>query len=198
MKKEKVKTEVRWEYDPESERLSLFENDKPRGGFKGKCAARQLEDLLESGVEISITNRNNGMEKSKKIQRLRAIWISQGIDNHRASILEGYGVSSTADLTVPQLDELIRNYSAEYHKPASEHTRNLRSSILTLLTRLGVYTTQEDWASVNQFMMDKRIAGKLMYQCTDDELRILKRKLHSILHKQEEDAKDEKRFMRLN
>ena len=196
MKKEKTK--VRYEFDPGSERLSIFDGDKNLGGFIGKGATREFLEALEKGAEVSITNRNNAMEKSKKIQRLRAIWISQGIDNHRASILEGYGVSSTADLTGQQLDELIRNYSAEYHKPASEHTRNLRSSILTLLTRLGVYTTQEDWASVNQFMMDKRIAGKLMYQCTDDELRILKRKLHSILHKQEEDAKDEKRFMRLN
>jgi len=198
MKTKKEKTKVRYEFDPEADRLAIFDGDKNVGGFIGKGATREFLEALEKGAEVSITNRNNAMEKSKKIQRLRAIWIRQGIDNHRASILEGYGVSSTADLTGQQLDELIRNYSAEYHKPASEHTRNLRSSILTLLTRLGVYTTQEDWASVNQFMMDKRIAGKLMYQCTDDELRILKRKLHSILHKQEEDAKDEKRFMRLN
>ena len=189
---------LRYEFDPEADRLAIFDGDKNLGGFIGKGATREFLEALEKGAEVSITNRNNGMEKSKKVQRLRAIWISQGIDNHRESILEGYGVSSTADLNVAQLDELIRQYSAEYHKPASEDTRNLRSSILTLLTRLGVYNTSDDWAAVNQFLMDKRIAGKLMYQCTDDELRILKRKLHTIIRKTEQDAKDEKRFMRLN
>jgi hypothetical protein len=189
---------LRYEFDPEADRLAIFDGDKNLGGFIGKGATREFLEALEKGAEVSITNRNNGMEKSKKVQRLRAIWISQGIDNHRESILEGYGVSSTADLNVAQLDELIRQYSAEYHKPASEDTRNLRSSILTLLTRLGVYNTSDDWAAVNQFLMDKRIAGKLMYQCTDDELRILKRKLHNIIRKTEADAKDEKRFMRLN
>ena len=189
---------LRYEFDPEADRLAIFDGDKNLGGFIGKGATREFLEALEKGAEVSITNRNNGMEKSKKVQRLRAIWISQGIDNHREAILEGYGVSSTADLNVAQLDELIRQYSAEYHKSASEDTRNLRSSILTLLTRLGVYNTSDDWAAVNQFMMDKRIAGKLMYQCTDDELRILKRKLHNIIRKTEADAKDEKRFMRLN
>jgi hypothetical protein len=189
---------LRYEFDPEADRLAIFDGDKNLGGFIGKGATREFLEALEKGAEVSITNRNNGMEKSKKVQRLRAIWISQGIDNHRESILEGYGVSSTADLNVAQLDELIRQYSAEYHKPASEDTRNLRSSILTLLTRLGVYNTSDDWAAVNQFLMDKRIAGKLMYQCTDDELRILKRKLHNIIRKTEADAKDEKRLMRLN
>jgi hypothetical protein len=194
-----VKTKkLRYEFDPEADRLAIFDGDKNLGGFIGKSATREFLEALERGAEISITNRNNGMEKSKKVQRLRAIWISQGIDNHRESILEGYGVTSTADLNVAQLDELIRQYSAEYHKPASEDTRNLRSSILTLLTRLGVYNTSDDWAAVNQFMMDKRIAGKLMYQCTDDELRILKRKLHNIVRKTEEDLKQEKRSMRLN
>ena len=189
---------LRYEFDPEADRLAIFDGDKNLGGFIGKGATREFLEALEKGAEVSITNRNNGMEKSKKVQRLRAIWISQGIDNHREAILEGYGVSSTADLNVAQLDELIRQYSAEYHKPASEDTRNLRSSILTLLTRLGVYNTSDDWAAVNQFLMDKRIAGKLMYQCTDDELRNLKRKLHNIIRKTEADAKDEKRFMRLN
>ena len=189
---------LRYEFDPEADRLAIFDGDKNLGGFIGKSATREFLEALERGAEISITNRNNGMEKSKKVQRLRAIWISQGIDNHRESILEGYGVTSTADLNVAQLDELIRQYSAEYHKPASEDTRNLRSSILTLLTRLGVYNTSDDWAAVNQFMMDKRIAGKLMYQCTDDELRIMKRKLHNIVRKTEEDLKQEKRSMRLN
>jgi hypothetical protein len=189
---------LRYEFDPEADRLAIFDGDKNLGGFIGKGATREFMNALEKGAEVSITNRNNAMEKSKKVQRLRAIWISQGIDNHRESILEGYGVTSTADLNVAQLDELIRQYSAEYHKPASEDTRNLRSSILTLLTRLGVYNTSDDWAAVNQFLMDKRIAGKLMYQCTDDELRILKRKLHNIVRKNEEDLKQEKRSMRLN
>jgi hypothetical protein len=193
---------LRYEFDPEADRLAIFDGDKNLGGFIGKGATREFLEALERGAEVSITNRNNAMEKSKKVQRLRAIWISQGIDNHRESILEGYGVTSTADLNVAQLDELIRQYSTDpdsYRgKPASEDTRNLRSSILTLLTRLGVYTTQDDWDRVNQYLLDKRIAGKLMYQCTDDELRILKRKLHNIVRKNEEDLKQEKRSMRLN
>lgn len=189
---------LRYEFDPEADRLAIFDGEKNLGGFIGKGATREFLEALERGAEVSITNRNNAMEKSKKVQRLRAIWISQGIDNHREAILEGYGVTSTAELNVAQLDELIAQYSAANQRPVSDEVRRLRSNVLTLLNRYGVYNTNDDWVRVNQFLMQPRIAGKLLYLMTEPELKTLLRKLHSMIDKRQKVVENEKRSAFLN
>ncbi len=110
-----------------------------------------------------------------------------------------YGVTSTADLNVGQLDELIRKYSADYNKPATDEIRKLRSQVMILLGRIGVYQNENDWYKVNRYLMDKRIAGKLLYQMKDEsELQALIRKLRAIADKKEEQEIEEFRKAQLN
>jgi len=189
---------LRYEFDPEADRLAIFDGDKNLGGFIGKGATREFLEALEKGAEVSIINRNNGMEKSKKVQRLRAIWISQGIDKFRGAILENYGVDSTAKLNLEQLDELIKQYSAANNHPVSETVRKLRSFVLTQLNVIGIYNTADDWAAVNAYLMDKRICGKLLYLLTESELKNLVRKLHSIATKKVLVDEYKEKFSRLN
>jgi len=193
-----------YRYDPEKERLAIMDGERNMGGFTGGYATRELMRLLGSSTGsdtdpvIEFTTMKTEAERKQKIQRLRAIWISQGIDQHREVILDNYGVKSTADLSHDQLDELITQYSAANNRPVSDEVRRLRSNVLTLLNKYGVYTTNDDWARVNQFLMNSRIAGKLLYLMTADELKKLTRKLHSMISKRDEKMDEEKRRMWMN
>jgi len=171
-------------YDPQANSLTFYEGGKARGGFKGRIAERKLAELILNEADIIITDMDTKNSRSLKIRRLRALWINQGIDKHRDAILEPYGVSSTADLSEAQLEELLADYSHKNHKPVDERTRIMRSEVLTILNKLGIYQTNGDWAKVNEYLLDKRIAGKVLYQLNMNELPNLIRKLRSILDKQ--------------
>lgn len=191
----KATDKITYLFDPDAQRLNITINGKPAGGFTGAAAERQFERLLETGADITITDMSDS-RKNAKVRRLRAIWIKQGIDDYRGAILESYGVESTADLNLQQLDELIDQYSNQ--APASEHVRRQRSIILDLLTKLGVYKDKGDWEAVNAYLMQSRIAGKLLYQMSSDELNALQFKLRAILAKQEVSEKETNRLKLLN
>ncbi|KAF5033137.1 hypothetical protein DSECCO2_609960 [anaerobic digester metagenome] len=134
--------------------------------------------------------------KNARVRRLRAMWVKQGIDQYRDAILQEYGVSSTADLNLQQLDELIDRFSNKTE--VTTHTRTLRSDVMVTLDRLGVYVDNGDWQRVNAFLMQPRIAGKLLYQMSDDELLALNRKLRAMLAKKAEQDTEINRLKLLN
>lgn len=171
-----------YEYDPNALVLNIMKNGKQFGGFIGQPAEQQFKRLLDSGADITITNMSESIRKAK-VRRLRAIWVKQGIDQYRDSILSQYGVESTSELDIQQLNELIDQYSNQ--APASEHVRRQRAALLALLNKLGIYTTNGDWAAVNAYLMNPRIAGKLMFNMSSDEMNVLEKKLRSILTKKE-------------
>jgi len=170
-----------YEYDPNALVLNIMKNGKQFGGFIGQPAEQQFKRLLDSGADITITNMSESIRKAK-VRRLRAIWNKQGIDQYRDSILSQYGVESTSELNIQQLDELIDQYSNQ--APASEHVRRQRSIILDLLNKMGIYKDNGDWNAVNAYLMQPRISGKLMYQMSSDELNVLQQKLRAIIAKQ--------------
>ena len=173
---------ITYTYDPAVRRLIAFADGKPRGGgFAGPDAEARYHALLMSGADITLTDMQSKSEHAFKVRKIRAIWIKLGVDQYRESIIEKYRVSSTADLTAEQLDELIAFWSAEANKAGSDRVRGMRSEIMVQLNRLGVYATSTDWSRVNAFLLDKRIAGKLLYQCSEEELVALRRKLYAIL-----------------
>lgn len=61
-------------------------------------------------------------------------------------------------------------------------TKRLRSSILHRLQKFGVDTT--DWPSVNKFLESPKIAGKRLYNMSNEEMEALIPKLESMLNKQ--------------
>ncbi len=66
---------------------------------------------------------------------------------------------------------------------ASSEVRKQRSVVLTILTKMGIYVDSSSWSSVNDYLMDSRIAGKLLYEMDETELKALQIKLRSILWK---------------
>lgn len=109
-------------------------------------------------------------------------------------MLAGYGVESTKDLTNDQLDELIERLNDMQRKRKGEvpkAVRRQRSVILTILNKMGIYADNGDWSRVNAFLMQPRIAGKLLYEMNSDELLALARKLRVIQRKQDENRQQE-------
>ena len=75
-------------------------------------------------------------------------------------------------------------------------TKKLRSAILHRLQKHGVDTTQ--WANVNSFMENPRIAGKRLYDMSDDEMRAFIPKMESILAKDTQYNREIERQAQLN
>jgi hypothetical protein len=192
------KNELSYTYDPVNERLTITDGGRNMGGFVGRMATKQWLKLLQQGKDITLKDMDREPERKQKVKRLRALWIAQGIDNYREAIMEPYGVTSTADLTLDQLDALIGIYTSEAQKPVTETTRKLRSQVLTLLQKLGVYATNDDWHSVNRYLINPRIAGKLLYQMNDNEMKALTRKLRAIIAKEREKLEYELKLSMMN
>ena len=129
------------------------------------------------------------MSKTKKIARFHVLLSNLNLRAQKLSILYGFGVDSTKELTEEQLDQAIdrlveieRGKTKE--KPAD--IRKLRSQVLNHLTKLRIYQDDGDWDRVNSFLMKPRIAGKLLYEMNIDELKALTRKLYAMRRKIDE------------
>ena len=70
----------------------------------------------------------------------------------------------------------------EATEPSREELRRWRSSALLRIGRLGI-STIDNWDEVNAFVSSPKIAGKVFYDLTVQELRTLVRKLEAIERK---------------
>lgn len=116
-----------------------------------------------------------------------------GILNNKSDLLAGYGADSTMELTESELDELIyrlKQMQVGKYEP-SDDMRKWRSNVLAAINAIGVYNDNGDWQRVNAFLMDSRIAGKMLYEMTVPELKALHRKLLAIKRKQKPISKIE-------
>lgn len=128
--------------------------------------------------------------KEKRVLVHKLLW-KLGASNNKASFLKKYGVASTIDLNDNEIDHLIQRLqnSVDNRYNSSKELRYWRSCVLSLLNRCGVYITNNDWDHVNNFMLDSRICGKLLYELNVDELKALCPKLRNIAAKKEKQDK---------
>lgn len=94
------------------------------------------------------------------------------------------------------IDYMTYMVGTGHGKNASQEVKKYRSAVLKRLQQYGIDTT--DWSRVNQFLSQKRIAGKRLYEMNVDEMKALVKKLESILRKNEEEAAEEHRLSLLN
>lgn len=135
--------------------------------------------------------------RTKLYNRFHALLHKLGIMENKGDILSGYGVESTTDLTDVQLLELISRLADMVHEREAtdnKKKREWRSNCLTVLTSLGVYTDKNSWPRVNHYLLDERIAGKLLYEMSVEELKELHRKLLAINEKHKKSVANEKRL----
>jgi len=127
------------------------------------------------------------MDKKLKIKTFHGLLARTGLMSYKEDMLASYGVESTLDLELWELDELINKLRQQESEQKREHDaelRNLRSTILTILQRMGIYQDNGSWERVNKYLMNPRISGKVLYRHTADEMRELIRKLRTIERKQ--------------
>ncbi|SDC53661.1 hypothetical protein [Williamwhitmania taraxaci] len=96
--------------------------------------------------------------------------------------------TSLQELSDKEYSELVRwmaNQVGRFNKtkPITEAEREQRSLVLKLLNKLGVHTINDDWSAVNIFLLDPKIAGRLLYELDEQDLGVLIRKLNSIIDK---------------
>lgn len=185
-----------YQYNPQDNVLVLLWDGVPSRTFEGSMAEKRFMDLLGSGFTIEIIDTD--MNKKAKIRQLRALWIKQGCDQYRDSIIAPFGVTSTADLKEEDLDRLINTFSHDRKSDVPQDVREQRSLVLKLLTEMGIYHNDGDWKPVNEFLMEKKIVGKVLYQLSLEDLKKLVAKLRSIKDKYRAKDKEIHRLMNSN
>lgn len=130
-----------------------------------------------------------------KIKRIHALLANTGLMHSKHDILHhSYGVESTTQLTLEQMDHFIDRLQSLQgkRKQASDDIRRARSVVLRILSRMGIMDSQDpsiqyvptDWKRVNAYLSDSRICGKLLYECNLQELKALAEKLRMIERKE--------------
>jgi len=132
------------------------------------------------------------MDTKQKIRVFHALLAKCGALENKRAIIAAYGVESTKDLNPAQLDELIKRFGeiANSRNYTPNIIRQWRSYVLNELNKCGIYTDNSDWSRVNAFLMNKRIAGKMLYELNIDELKALHKKLKIIAAKKEQERKN--------
>lgn len=131
------------------------------------------------------------MATVKQIQRLHMLYRKRGMDNDAKKAmlydLTDGRTNTSKELTYKEALYLMGYLNGSIAEaPLSGGERELksrRSAVLKRIQLLGVNTTS--WDNVNEFCLDKRIAGKVFYELNIDELKGLVPKLEAIIKKEE-------------
>jgi hypothetical protein len=120
------------------------------------------------------------------MRKFHALLRETEMESYRKDIIEGYGVESARDLTDDDLKHAVDHLTQIKASALNYQLRKLRSVVLTLLQKLGIYSTNNDWTAVNNYLLSPRIAGKMLFELNETQLEALIIKLNSILAKHKE------------
>lgn len=109
----------------------------------------------------------------------------------------GLRTYSLREMTKGEYNTMIRHMeNVIERKPNERVIKKLRSGILHRLQKHGVDTTS--WDAVNRFLLNPRVAGKLLFEMNVEEMRALTGKLEAILEKDKKRQQDINRLVALN
>lgn len=121
---------------------------------------------------------------------------------HKADVLSPYGVERIRDLDARQLDHLIDGLmKLQKERPRKEidpDIRSARSVVLNLLDDLGIKAKNGNWAVVNEYLKNPRIAGKVLYEMNLQELKKCAQALRVVKRWKEIKIEDDNRKARDN
>lgn len=126
--------------------------------------------------------------RNKKLQHLHRILLKLNAVDCKKDILSQYHVKSSTELSDNDLNAFIARLDkgAENRYTNCPEVKRWRSNALVHLNKYGKYVTNNDWSQVNEFLLDKRIAGKLLYEMNLVELKALVKKLYQMTEKKQE------------
>lgn len=117
-----------------------------------------------------------------KRRRFNALLHVTMMAHAKPYILDSYGVESTTELHESDLDNEIRileNQLRQKKEDADKDVRTWRHKCLRVIGSCDIDT--QDWNNVNEFLMQPRLGGKVLYDYdTVEELKNLHRKLNAI------------------
>lgn len=132
---------------------------------------------------------------------MHALLNEVGIMESKSSLLEGYGVEHTTELTDQDLVHLVDRLTNMKHKKESfqdADKKRWRSNLLSLLNKYGLYVTNDDWTQVNAFLLNKKIGGKILYEMNVEELQSTCLRLRIILSKRQQIMQHNDQLAKLN
>lgn len=113
---------------------------------------------------------HNSLIAKRKL--LATIMVERGLMEHKESILSPYGVDRIRDLNADQLDALIDGLKpVERKTDTPKAVRDARSVVLSILDDIGIKPKKGNWDNVNQYLLQPRVAGKVLYNMTLEELK---------------------------
>lgn len=87
-----------------------------------------------------------------------------------------------SEMTMTEFHEMCDAIEGRFNKTTYEQQlKKARSSVLLRIGRLGINTI-DNWDEVNAFLLSPKIAGKLLYEMSLQELKALVKKLEAISH----------------
>lgn len=140
------------------------------------------------------------MLDKQRIRRIHGALSGAKLMQYKQDWLSNYGVSSTKELTAAQADDMIQRLNEipkKQKENAAKAFRSARSACLVQINKLGIYMDNGDWSKVNEFLLQPRIAGKLLFEMNLDELKALKNKLYAMVKKRQA-ADDEIKYKETN
>lgn len=138
---------------------------------------------------------------SKKRQLAGALLSERGLTAQKEAVLSRYGVSRIRDLDGPQIDHLIdglRQLPEVHRREAAPEIRKARSTVLNLLDDLGIKAKNGNWKPVNDYLMQPRIAGKVLYDMTAEDLKATAKRLRVVIKKRRAENEERERLAREN
>lgn len=126
-------------------------------------------------------------ERIAKVRRINTLMSACRLIPNRADVLSLWNAESYDEMTDAQIVAL-QAFMETAHRtkttPAPAAIRQLRSQALSLMNRIGLYASPDDWTKVNRFLLQRRIGGRLLYMLDAPDLQALIRKLRAIGAKQ--------------
>ena len=141
------------------------------------------------------------MERNLLYRKMHVLLKEIGIESSKPFLLEGYGVEHTNELSDQDLQHLVgrlikmKNEKNSFQDAEKKHWRSV---LLSLLNKYEIYVTNNDWSMVNQFLLQKKIGGKILYEMSITEIQQACLHIRIILAKRKETNQEYNRLSQLN
>jgi hypothetical protein len=143
-----------------------------------------------------MTSQSNNQLHATLLKKFHALLRQTGQTAYKEAMVAGFGKASSKDLNTDELSALCATLEAKIKTSskaiadAPKSLRKKRSMCLEVLREMRIWDGK-NWNAVNDYVVQKRVAGKLLFECTEDELTELYKKLKVIqghLNKKQETA----------
>jgi hypothetical protein len=117
-----------------------------------------------------------------KLTRIVKLLALNSLAVYHHVYLQKYGALDLQDLTEAQLEETERELVAKHKlllRDVPNKERKLRSAILVQLNQMGV-GEGNNWNQINKYLLEPRVCGKLLFECSFIELKALSSRLRAI------------------